>query len=454
MKMSEDNRLFIKRTIALAIPAIGQRLLTTLVNTIDTMMIGGIGETAISAVAIVNKVFFVYQLVIFGLSNGISIYISQYAGAGKKEKTCALYNLGIYLCTFVALIATGIMLFFPDLLLGLFAKNADLIALGKEYLWVIILTLIPFAWSNAIGVTCRVLNAPRLPFYASILSCLINIVLNAVFIYGMFGFEAMGIVGAALATLIARLAETLFLLITAQKAIPEARLRLKLDLDKETCIAVIEKALPLMGNEFIWSVGLNLVFINYSYIAEECIPALTVADNIKNLISVAFNGLATATGICIGELLGANKLDEAKQKAGLIMKISVVPFVFGSILLYCIHPIAPGWFNLSLDSYAMAKNLILIQAVTAWTQGYSNNVYYILRSGGDMKSVLMIDGLFTWYGPVLFSLICARVLHLPLLWAYMITEGTGFLKVIIATYFYRRGKWLNNLTDKATISEV
>lgn len=451
MKMNLENRLFIKKALILAIPAMGQRMLTTLVNMIDTMMIGGIGETAISAVAIVNKVFFVYQLVIFGLSNGISIYISQYAGAGKNEKTCALYNLGIYLCTLVALIATGIMVIFPDFLLGLFAKNPDLIAMGKEYLFVIILTLIPFAWSNAIGVTCRVLNAPRLPFYASILSCFVNIFLNRVLIYGMFGFEAMGVVGAALATLIARLAEMLFLLVTASRCIPEARLRLKLDLDRKTCFDVIEKALPLMGNELIWSVGLNLVFINYSFIAEECIPALTVADNIKNCISVAFNGLATATGILIGELLGANKLDEAKQKADLIQRVSVIPFVLGSIVLYCIHPIAPAWFSLSTESYAVAKSLILIQVITAWTQGYSNNVYYILRSGGDMKSVLMIDGLFTWYGPVLFSLLCARIFHFSLLITYLITEGTGFLKVLIATYFYRRGKWLNNLTDNTSI---
>lgn len=451
MKRNEENDLFLKRAITLAIPAMGQRMLTTLVNMIDTMMIGGIGETAISAVAIVNKVFFVYQLVIFGLSNGISIYISQYAGAGKKEKTCSLYNLGIYLCTLVALIATGIMLVFPDFLLGLFAKNPDLLALGKEYLFVIVFTLIPFAWSNAIGVTCRVLNASRLPFYASILSCLVNIVLNEVLIYGLFGFKAMGVVGAALATLIARLAEMIFLLITAGRSIPEARLRLKLDLDKQTCFDVVTKALPLMGNELIWSVGLNLVFINYSAIAEECIPALTVADNIKNCISVAFNGLAVATGILIGELLGANRLDEAKQKANLIMRISFIPFVLGSVVLYCIHPIAPAWFNLSADSYVVAKSLILIQTVTAWTQGYSNNVYYILRSGGDMKSVLMIDGLFTWYGPVLFSLLCARILHLSLLWTYLITEGTGFLKVLIATYFYHRGKWLNNLTDNSSL---
>lgn len=444
--MKPENRVFLKKMIFLALPVIAQRLLTSMVNTIDTMMIGGIGETAISAVAIVNKVFFVYQLINFGLTDGVGIYISQYAGANEKEKTSDLFNLGLRFCTILALLTTVLLALFPDFILGLFVKNELVLILSRQYLFIILFTLIPFAWANAISMMCRIYLLPKVSFWASILSCVVNVFLNAVFIYGLFGFPKMGVAGAALATLASRLTELIFLSVIAGKIIPEAKVKFKLNLDSKMRLEVFCKALPLMGNECIYSVGLNLVFINYSFIAEQFIPAITIADSIRNMISVAYNGFSVATGVLIGQTLGSGDLSGAKEKANMLIKFAFVPFVIGSLILYSVKNVAPLWFGVSEMNYQMASALIFAQAVLSWTQGYSNTVYFILRSGGDMKSVLVIDGLFTWYGPVLFSFLCARLFHLPLLWAYIITEGTGLLKVVLATIFYRRGKWLNNLT--------
>lgn len=444
--MKPENREFYKRLFLLAMPVIAQRLLTSMVNTIDTMMIGGVSETAISAVAIVNKIFFVYQLINFGLSDGVGIYISQYAGAKETEKTTDLFNLGLRLCTVVAALATVLLGFFPNFVLGLFVKNEMVLALAKEYLMIILLTLIPFSWANVISMACRIFLLPKISFWSSILSCVVNVSLNAVLIYGLFGFPELGIIGAAIATLISRLAELAFLALIAGKMIPEVKIKFKINLDTKMKLEVIQRALPLMGNECIYSVGLNLVFINYSFIAEQFIPAITIADSIRNMISVAYNGFSVATGVLIGQTLGSGDLQGAKEKAGILIRFAFIPFVIGSCILFGVHQIAPVWFNVSELNYQMASALILVQAALSWTQGYSNTIYFILRSGGDMKSVLVIDGLFTWYGPVLFSFLCARIFHLPLLWAYLLTEGTGLIKVVLATLFYRKGKWLNNLT--------
>lgn len=446
MKYSEPAAEFYKRIFALALPVMAQQLLTNLVSTIDTMMIGGIGEMAISAVAIVNKVFFVYQLVIFGLSNGISIFISQYAGANQKEKITDLFNYGLRLCTFIALSVSGILVLAADPILSLFVENPAVLEESRQYLNIILFTLLPFAVTSMLSVSCRILRCPGLALSASFLSCVVNVGLNAVLIYGLFNFEAMGIKGAAVATLAARLAEMIFLYYSASRKLKEIRLKIRLALDRTMKLQIIRKALPLMGNEGIWSVGLNLVFINYSAIAESLIPAITVADNIRNLVSVAYNGFSVAAGVMIGYSLGANRLEEAKENSARLIRFSFLLFGAGAILLLIIHKAAPGWFSLSQSSQGYASAMILILAALSWTVGYSNTIYYILRAGGDMKSVLIIDGLFTWFGPVLFSFLAAHVFHLSLLNAFCLVEGTGLIKVVLATVFYRRGGWIKNLT--------
>ena len=448
--MKRENWAFLKRVILLSLPVMIQQLLTNMLNLCDTMMIGGIGENAISAVAIVNKVFFVYQLILFGLSNGIGIFISQYMGARQEDQITDLYNFGLGLCCVMGILVTGILVIFPQPILGLFVQNPLVLADAEAYLGVLLWTLLPFACTSMISVACRVMGRPAIPMVSGMISCLVNIVLNALLIYGLFHFPRWGVIGAAAATMIARFLEAAYLFYASRKYLPALKLRLKNNLPSSMRWTVIRKALPLMGNELIWSLGLNMIFINYSFIAEQYIPAITVVDNISNLVYVAFSGCSVAVGVIIGQALGSGKLDQAKQDAKKMIGFALTVYLAGGLILVAIHRWAPVWFSLSPANVSMAAVLILAKAFLAWTQGYANTVYCILRAGGDTKSVLIIDGLFTWFGPVLLSFLVARVFRVSLFPAYCIVEGAGLVKVCLATVFLKKGNWLKNLTDSSS----
>ena len=172
-----------------------------------------------------------------------------------------------------------------------------------------------------------------------------------------------------------------------------------------------------------------------------------MVDNISNLVYVAFSGCSVAVGVIIGQALGSGKLEQAKQDAKKMIGFALTVYLAGGVILVAIHRWAPVWFSLSPSNVSMAAALILAKAFLAWTQGYANTVYYILRAGGDTKSVLIIDGLFTWLGPVLLSFLVARVFRIALFPAYCLVEGAGLIKVCLATWFLRKGNWLKNLTE-------
>ena len=188
--------------------------------------------------------------------------------------------------------------------------------------------------------------------------------------------------------------------------------------------------------------------MNYCAVDERYIPALTVVDTIASMIYVAFSGCSAVTGVVIGNDLGAGKLKQAKLDAKKMIRIGLSIYIIGCALVLCTSPIAPFLFSLQGESRHMAMQLLMIKACITWTQGYSETIYYILRAGGDTRSVLCIDGLFTCFGPLLLSTLCARVLHIPMLWMFAIVEGSSIFKIFIATWFYRKETWLKNLTER------
>lgn len=186
------------------------------------------------------------------------------------------------------------------------------------------------------------MGRPAIPMVSGVISCLVNIVLNALLIYGLFHFPRWGVIGAAAATMIARFLEAAYLFYASRKYLPTLKLRLKNNLPSSMRWTVIRKALPLMGNELIWSLGLNMIFINYSFIAEQYIPAITVVDNISNLVYVAFSGCSVAVGVIIGQALGSGKLDQAKQDAKKMIGFALTVYLAGGLILVAIHRWRPA----------------------------------------------------------------------------------------------------------------
>lgn len=446
MKSKLDKK-FVKYVLLLALPVIIQQLLVNLLSIADTIMIGGLGEDAISSVTVANKFFFVFNLAIFGLANGIGIYISQYYGANNKQSYNAVFRFGLWCCALVGVVATVYLLLFPKSVITIFLETPNIVEGALEYLYVVRYSYLPFACVMMIAVAYRIKGEPKIPMVSGFIAFVVNVILNYILIFGYFGFDAMGIKGAAIATAISRYVELFFLLYLLSNKKSDLYLFVKIKkLHIKEKLIVIKQTVPLVCNEILWSVGLSVIFMNYCYVGESYIPALTVVDNISSLVHVAFAGCATATGIIIGKDLGANHLNEARSDSKKMIKIGLIIYILGSIVIMVGSPFIPLLFSLQETNAHMAMILLIVKAAIMWTQGYAETAYYILRAGGDTTSVLAIDGLFIVFGPLLLSILASRIWNLDLLMMFILVEGVNIVKVFLSTYFYKKEHWIKNLT--------
>lgn len=450
MKAKFDKK-FLRYFLTLAIPVVLQQLLVNLLQICDTMMISGVSENAISGVSVANKFFFIYNLAIFGLTNGIGVFISQYSGA-KNAKGCnQVFRFGLKICMVVALCAMIFLLIAPEITISLFVQNPKVISYGLDYVNVVRFSYLPFAISMMCTVAFKVKGNTVLPMKIGTISFFVNIVFNYLLIYGNFFFPRMGVSGAAIATLLSRIIE-MFLLVYAINHSEDLSLKLKYEpLGKTQKLEIIKKALPLVCNEVVWSLALSAVFLNYCLVDEYYIPALTVVDNVSSMMYVVFAGCATATGVIIGNTLGANDFEQAKLESKRMIMIGCIICMGCSVLIFALARFVPNMFSLHGKMASMSVILLMIKCGFTWTQGYAETIYYILRAGGDTKGVFVIDGLFTCLGPLLLSTLCARVFHTDIVLMFTIVEGVNLFKVIISTYYYKKGKWLNNLTQESKV---
>ncbi|MDQ0362330.1 MATE family efflux transporter [Breznakia pachnodae] len=446
MKSKLDKK-FVKYVLLLALPVIIQQLLVNLLSIADTIMIGGLGEDAISSVTVANKFFFVFNLAIFGLANGIGIYIFQYYGANNKQSYNAVFRFGLWCCALVGVVATVYLLLFPKSVITIFLETPNIVEGALDYLYVVRYSYLPFACVMMIAVAYRIKGEPKIPMVSGFIAFVVNVILNYILIFGHFGFDAMGIKGAAIATAISRYVELFFLFYLLSNKKSDLYLFVKIKkLHIKEKLAVIKQTVPLVCNEILWSVGLSVIFMNYCYVGESYIPALTVVDNISSLVHVAFAGCATATGIIIGKDLGANHLNEARSDSKKMIKIGLIIYILGSIVIMVGSPFIPLLFSLQETNAHMAMILLIVKAAIMWTQGYAETAYYILRAGGDTTSVLAIDGLFIVFGPLLLSILASRIWNLDLLMMFILVEGVNIVKVFLSTYFYKKEHWIKNLT--------
>lgn len=446
--------LFIKKKgnlaamiVALALPVVIQQLLVNLLSITDTVMIGMIGEDAISAVTVANKFFFVFNLVVFGLVNGIGIFISQYYGAHDKANYNRVLRIGLVATLIVGVIGFTIMTLTPKAVVNIFITNQTVTALALEYNGSVRFSYIAFGLTQMLAVALRVSGNPRTPMVTGLISFVLNLVLNYLLIFGKFSFPQLGITGAALATTISRIIELILLFATLiRQSSPFYLLNKYGWLTKNQFHEIVHKTLPLVFNELIWSVSLSLIFMNYCHVDEKLIPAITVADQIAALVYVVFAGFATSVGVIIGNSLGANDLQLAQKRAGTLIKIGLIINIIGAIIIGLTSFYTPLLFSLSPQTTKIATLLLIIKCAFLWTQGYSETLYYIFRAGGDTKAVLFIDGLFISFGPLLLSYVFSHLYPLELIQLYVLVEGVNVFKIIIATHFYHKKRWVKNLT--------
>ena len=443
----ESRWAFLAEFFALAVPIMLQQLSGNILNICDTIMIGRVSDKAISGVTVANKTYFIYSLFVFGITSGVSMFMSQYYGAKEFPMVRKTFCFGLKMCVATAVVFLVLLLIAPGKVIELFVNGEDVIRLGKDYIEIVRWSYIPAALSWMCGSYFRIYEKQRLPMMVSMFSVALNVLFNYVFIYGNFGMPAMGIKGAALATSLSRYVEclTLFGILMGLYKGKELFFKGGNKLDKRTRLFVVKKTIPLMLNEGIWAVALSLVFRNYCHVSEGDIPAITVVDNVFDMMNVAYVGCSMASGIIVGKILGSGDRKAAWKTAKRLILIGLAVSASASVFICLTAGMIPKMFSLSGSLFAMSTTLLRIKAAFSWSQGYGETVYYILRAGGDVTAVLLIDGLFNLYGPLLVSTIVAYGTDFPIQLVYFCTEATYLLKLFIATFFFKRGRWCKNL---------
>ena len=443
-----DDKKFIKKAIAIAIPITFQLLLNTTLNFIDILMIGSLGETTIAAVGLANKVFFVFSLLLFGICSGSSILTSQYFG--KKDIKSIRRVLGISLVIgligSIFFVIPGILC--PKLVMNIFTPSTNTIAIGASYLAIVAISYPLTAITNVYTAVLRSVNEVRLPVVISLVSIFINIVLNYTLIFGHFGAPALGVQGAALGTLIARIIECLSILtiIYIKNGPAAAKIKELIDFNKEFTKKFFITVTPVIINEFMWGLGVTMYSLVYGRMGDGAVAAITITQNVEQIITVMFQGIGSATAVILGNELGANKLEKADIHAKYLIVIQLVLSLVMGVVCFLIKMPLIRLFSVSeFVALDISKCLIVFIIYLPFKMFNLVNIVGVLRSGGDTKAALFLDVTGVWIIGIPLAFLGGIFLGLPIYIVYAMVMFEEVYKFILGIRRYRKKKWLKNI---------
>jgi len=447
-----DKRFFRKLTV-IALPVALQGFLNTAINMADTVMVGSLGETSLAAVGLANKVFFVFTLLIFGIVSGSGILAAQYWGNKDIMNIRKVLGLALILGLSGSLLFVIPSLVCPGLLMRIFTTSDSTIKLGAMYLIIVCISYPFTAVTNIYVAMLRAVGRARIPVFISCVTLLVNMTCNYILIYGKFGAPALGVAGAAYATLISRVIETVIILCIVYLGKTEiaARISEMLGYSKIFIKQYITTVTPVIANEFIWGLGVTMYSLAYGRMGDEAVSAITIASTIQDLASVLFQGISTAAAVVLGNEMGAGCLDLAEKYAKKFILLQLILSVISAIACVAFRWSFISIYNIS-DTVANHVSTCLIISACYMPFKMFNyvNIVGILRSGGDTKACLILDCIGVWLIGIPMAFGGGLVLKLPITIVYAMVMTEEIFKFILGYKRYRSKKWLRNLTSELT----
>ena len=450
---------FYRRVLTIAIPIVIQNGITNFVSLLDNIMVGQVGTVPMSGVSIANQLMFIFNLTIFGASGGAGIFTAQFFGRGDHTGVRYTFRYKYLVCLLFSLLGIGVFVGCGQSLLGLYLQGeGDLatarqtLSYGAAYLKIMLWGLVPFAITNAYSSTLRETGQTVVPMVAGVTAVFINLLLNFILIFGHFGCPAMGVEGAAIATVVSRYVE---LAIVAgwthlhKKAAPfiEGAYR-SMYIPKSLLWSMTRKGLPLMLNEFLWSTGVAFINQCYSTCGLDVVPALNIATTIQNLANVVSIALATAVGIVMGQMMGyGHSKKEVLESNNKLLALSIVCGIVFGCILWAVSGVFPMLYNTSDTIRHLATILICVIAALMPVTSYALSTYFTLRSGGQAFITFLFDSCFMWVCVVPLAFCLSRFTDLPIVSLYIICQGTELIKCSLGTWLVKKGFWIKNLTQ-------
>lgn len=458
------DRDFYAQVVAVVVPIIIQNTVSNVVSLLDNVMVGRVGTLQMSAVAIINQLLFVFNLCIFGGLAGAGIFATQYAGAhdDKGVRDCFrvkwMIALSMLACALVVLIA------FPKRLIGMYlaqetaqADAAATLGFGMDYLTVMLWGLLPFGVSQVYASTLREVGETRLPMFASVAAILVNLVFNYFLIFGKCGFPELGVTGAAIATVLSRYVETAVIMVyTHMKSHHFGFIRgayRSLRVPKPLMISILRRGTPLLVNEFLWSSGMAVLLQCYSVRGLDVVAACNIATTVSNLFKVVFLSMGNAVAIMVGQALGANDIERAKNCTWRLMTLSVGSNLIMATLLALFAPAIPNIYNTEPHVRQIATQLIYVVAVMMPAYSFSHCCYFTLRSGGKTIITFLFDSVFTWCVNVPAAWLLAYKTGLGIVPLYFGVQALEMVKVVVGFVLVKKGVWIHNIVAPVAAEE-
>lgn len=444
--MDERKRSLRKEIVRLALPIALQQFMTALVGACDAIMLGKLSQDAMSAVSLATQVTFVFNLFMFAFMAGENMFVAQYYGKGDYTGISQVFSLVTKICGCIAVVFLAGTLFFPEQLMRILTNEEILIVLGSEYLRVIGISYVFSGIAQIFLAIMKNCGAVNMSTLINGVMVILNIALNAVFIFGLSGFPKMGIKGAALATVLATVVQFLWSVGYVLCRIRAVKFSLR-SCEKKLFGRFWQKAVPLLINNLAWGIGFSMYSVIMGHLGTDAVAANGIANISKNLVVCFCLGLGNAGSIIVGNRLGADRLQEAKEVGETLTKTAIIAGIVSGLVLIALSPFITKMVDLTPTARGYLQKMLLI--CSYYIAGKSVNcmtIGGIFAAGGDSKFGMLCDSVTLWCITVPLGCICAFILKLPVMVVYFVLNLDEIIKLPVVYKHYKKYKWIKNLT--------
>ena len=452
---------FYRQIFKLVLPIILQNLLSSFVSSADVVMLNYVGQSSISAVSLASNYTNVLFMVFYGLGTGATMLCAQYYGKGDLRAIQVVEGIALRFSLVLALLFAGAALLVPELMMTIFTNDAELITIGASYLRYLSLCYLCWSIGEVYLAVLRSIGRVGISTLLNMLAFILNVALNAVFIFGLFGAPKMGAAGVALATTLSRVAQLIACFIVSARSKD-----IKLDLsylfrsNKLLSQDFLRLSVPALLNDVIWSVGFSMYSVILGHMGTDAVAANSFVVIVRNFGTILCFGTANAAGILLGNIIGRGGLEEAREGAKKSLRLTVITSAIGGLIILLAMPLVLRYAELTETAMHYLKYMLLINIYYVMGQGVNTTLIGgVFRAGGDSKFGCICDLIDMWCYAVPLGFIAAFVLDLPVLWVYFLLCTDEFAKWPWVIGHYRSGKWLNNITrdnlfeEKGTANE-
>ena len=448
LRVLQFDPVFYKSLLVLATPIVLQNMVGSMLNMVDNVMVGGLGETSLAAVGIANQIFFIFALVLFGLNASLSIFISQYWGRKSFLEIRQAIGLGLMVSFLFSVVFMTFCCLMPQVFIGIFTRDPAVIRQGSDFLRIVALGYPLTAISMVYSIGLRSSGRPVFPLASAGISLIFNTFWNYVLIYGKFGFPMLGVKGSAIATVFARALELLLIMgmVYRMKLMVACTIKDILCIQRSFVKSIAKVAGPIIANESLWVVGTSVFALVYGRMGTNELASFNIIQTLDKLAFVAILGLGNASAVLVGKQLGEGRKDRAfvyGARANLLAPI--VGIAIGAIILLVRIPIL-SLYDVPPVVKELASTLMILTAVMTPIRSINfTNLIGILRAGGDAKYALALEAIPLWLIAVPSAIFSGLYLHWPLPVVFIISQSEELIKCVIGLFRFISKKWIHNL---------